>query len=133
MKAWNSTLSPRRAKPRRVRSETPQGDGAGILHPGPFRSEELRELAAKVPHCMRCGKRNELDIVGCHSNSLSLGKGMGLKAADLLAYACPLCHRVFDGEEPGYTAEERELEWLRAMARSEVWRLSEGYLVVRAA
>ena len=72
-KAWNSTLTPRRSKPRRVRKDAPKGEGAAILHPGPFRSEKLRALAAKAPHCMLCGARNTGNVVACHSNSLRDG------------------------------------------------------------
>lgn len=37
----------------------------------------------------------------CHSNSLSDGKGMGLKAPDTAAcFGCSACHRVLDGAAP---------------------------------
>lgn len=46
----------------------------------------------------------------CHSNSLSDGKGMGLKAPDTAAaFGCSTCHAVLDGQLPrpaGMTKED---------------------------
>ena len=132
LKRKSPLLSHHRTKPRRTCSKPQEGMGASTLPPGPFRSQTLRDLAADVPHCMRCGKRNEQDIVGCHSNSLELGKGMSQKAHDLLAYGCRGCHDIFDGITPGYTREEREAEWMKAAIKSMVWLLQEGHLQVAA-
>ena len=129
-RSWNSTLPARRLKPRRT-SDTPSpGEGAAILHPGPWRSEQIKKLAAKAPHCMRCEARNRGDVVGAHSNSLRDGKGMGLKAHDLVAYLCPACHDLVDERAGGWAREDREREFLRAVYRTVLWLLQEGYLKV---
>lgn len=40
-------------------------------------------------------------VVLCHSNQLSDGKGMGLKAPDTEAcFGCSCCHDVLDGRRP---------------------------------
>lgn len=47
-------------------------------------------------------------VVLCHSNQLSDGKGMGLKAPDTEAcFGCSACHDVLDGRRP-------RPEWLTA-------------------
>jgi hypothetical protein len=56
-----------------------------------------------------CNGRNET-VVLCHSNDLSDGKGMGLKARDeCAAYGCDACHAIVDGRAPrpdGMTYEQ---------------------------
>lgn len=46
----------------------------------------------------------------CHSNELSAGKGMGLKAPDTeAAFGCSACHDVLDGRVPRPEGFSREL------------------------
>lgn len=133
MRAWNSTLNTKRERPRRNAPQTPlAGEGAAILHHGPFRSQALRDLAAKVPQCMECGARNRGDVVGCHSNSLQHGKGMGLKAHDVPAYLCGGCHDLLDGRTGDLNRSKKEALFFRAAYKSMVWLLQEGYLQVAA-
>jgi len=133
MKLWNSSLNVKRIKPRRTAPQTPQkGEGAAILHPGPFRSQTIRDLAAEAPHCMECGKRNAGDVVACHPNSLEYGKGMGQKAHDCPAYLCGDCHNLLDGRAGELTADEKAVMFLRAAYRSWVWLMREGHLKVAA-
>lgn len=128
MKPWNSTLNTRRAQPRRKRVQPMAGEGAAILHHGPFRSQTLRDLAAKVPHCMysRCRVMNKGQVVLAHSNHLCDGKGMGLKAHDVPCFICGDCHLQVD--EHG-----RDDIRLDATYNSVAWCLSEGHLQVVAA
>ena len=130
MKAWNSTLSPRRSKPRRVRKDAPKGEGAAILHHGPFRSEELRALAAKAPHCMLCGARNIGNVVACHSNSLRDGKGMGQKANDVVAFLCRECHDQIDGRAGHLTEFEKRVRFLEGVNDTMAWLFQSGHLLV---
>lgn len=132
MKPWNSTLNSKREKPRRVPQEAPKGEGASILHPGPFRSPDLLRLASVVPHCMNCGVKNAGQVVGCHSNSLEHGKGMGLKAHDVPAFLCGECHDLLDGRAGTLTRFEKEVLYLRTSNASMVWLLQSGYLRVAA-
>ena len=47
-----------------------------------------------------CNYRTDTTVL-CHSNNLSDGKGMGLKAPDhIAAYGCCACHDVVDGRAP---------------------------------
>ena len=130
MRAWNSTIPVRRERPRRVRQDEPKGEGAAVLHPGPFRSQTLRDLAAKAPHCFHCGARNRGDVVACHSNSLQHGKGMGQKAHDVPAYLCGECHSLLDGRAGSLTRHEKDVMFLSAAFDSMVWLLQAGYLQV---
>ena len=132
MRGWNSTLNVRRERPRRVRVEEPKGEGAAVLHPGPFRSQALRDLAAKCPKCMHCGTRNRGDVVACHSNSLEHGKGASQKAHDVPAYLCGECHDLLDGRAGSLTRAEKSAMFLEAAYKSMVWLLQEGHLQVAA-
>lgn len=133
MKAWNSTLSPKREKPRRKAQDEPKGLGAATLHPGPFRSPDLLKLASNAPKCMHCSVTNTGQVVGCHPNSLAMGKGMGQKAHDVPAYLCPDCHDLLDGRAEALTRFEKEVLYLRASNASMVWLLQSGHLQVRVA
>ena len=58
------------------------------------RSERLRASANGEP-CVACGSVGT--TVWCHGNESSFGKGMGIKAHDLLGlYLCGGCHRAYD-------------------------------------
>ena len=95
MKPWNSTLNSKREKPRRIAQDTPKGEGAAILHQNVFRCSDLLKLASMAPNCMNCEAKNFGQVVGCHPNGLAMGKGMGQKAHDLVAYLCPECSAKF--------------------------------------
>lgn len=132
MKPWNSTLNTKREKPRRKPQDAPKGEGASVLHPGPFRSSRLLSLASMAPHCMSCGVANTGQVVGCHSNSLQHGKGMGIKAHDVPAYLCGGCHDLLDGRAGDLTPAEKTLMFLDASYKSTVWLCQAGYLQVAA-
>ena len=58
------------------------------------RSERLRQSANGEP-CVACGAVGT--TVWCHSNESSHGKGMSIKAHDLLGlYLCGQCHDLYD-------------------------------------
>ena len=132
MRGWNSTLNVRRERPRRVRAEEPKGEGAAILHPGPYRSQTLRDLAAKCPRCMSCGIWCLGRCMPCHSNELNHGKGMGLKSHDVLAFMCSDCHDLVDGRRGDLTPTEKLLKFLDAVYKTFVWLLEEQHLQVVA-
>lgn len=129
--AWNSTLPVRRERPRRAPRTPEKGEGASVLHPGPFRSQALRDLAAKCPKCMSCGAGNKGDVVACHPNSLEYGKGMSQKAHDCPAYLCGRCHDLLDGRTGHLTLEEKVAMFLRAAYKSWIWLMQSGHLQVR--
>ena len=58
-----------------------------------------------------CNYRTDTTVL-CHSNRLSDGKGIGLKAPDTAAaYGCEACHAVLDGRAPrpeGFTYERMQ-------------------------
>ena len=129
---WNSTLPVRREKPRRRVQETPKGEGAITMHPGPFRSEEMRKLASAAPNCMNCGEVNRGQVVACHSNSLSHGKGIGQKAHDVPAYLCGDCHDLLDGRTGNLTREEKRAMFLESAYKTILWLLQSNHLQVAA-
>lgn len=60
-----------------------------------FVSKKLRD-SARDEDCIWCGT-NDGTTVLAHSNEGAHGKGMGLKAHDLLSlYLCRSCHENFD-------------------------------------
>jgi len=130
MKPWNSTLNSKREKPRRIAQDTPKGEGAAILHQNVFRCPDLLKLASMAPNCMGCGAVNVGQVVGCHPNGLAMGKGMGQKAHDLVAYLCPDCHDLLDGRTGTLTRFEREVLYLRTSNASMVWLFQAGHLKV---
>ncbi len=60
-----------------------------------FRSKALRD-SANGESCVACG-RQDGTVVWAHSNEQSHGKGIGIKAHDLLGnYLCAWCHTLYD-------------------------------------
>jgi len=58
------------------------------------RSERLRK-SANGETCVYCGRQD--GVVWCHSNEQNHGKGMSIKAHDLLGlYLCGTCHDLYD-------------------------------------
>lgn len=127
-RAWNSTLPMRRERPRSTKALPMAGGGAGVLHPGPFRSQLLRDHA-EGDSCAHCGAEDGTTIPA-HSNHQEDGKGMGLKAHDLTAHLCARCHAIVDGVTPGYTQDERDLIFYRAVYKTTVRNLQRGFLKV---
>ena len=73
-------------------------------------SARNEECLIELP--MVCNYRSETTVL-CHSNKLSDGKGMGLKAPDTrAAYGCSSCHDVVDGRapRPDWLTEEDVIE-----------------------
>jgi len=62
-----------------------------------FKSKRLLALAQEADECAFCRTPNDGTIVACHSNKLKHGKGLSLKADDLVAYLCGNCHAMADG------------------------------------
>ncbi|NQE62906.1 hypothetical protein [Caulobacter sp. RHG1] len=96
---------------------------ANYRHPG------LIRLAAKAPHCMLCGVRNEGQVVSAHSNQGRDGKGTGLKASDAaIAFLCWTCHgRVDQGNEPKTVKFDL---WDGAHRKTMRWLLESGHFIV---
>jgi len=96
----------------------------------PYRNQKLRDAAKDVPHCMSCGAANVGQIVLAHSNRLSDGKGMGIKAADVPCFVCNECHDIIDGRRFLGTDHEARIDMLRLEAtyNSVLWCLQEGVL-----
>lgn len=59
-----------------------------------YRNKKLLQ-SANGEKCVACG--STLGVVAAHCNEQQAGKGMGMKAHDLMiAYLCGNCHRVYD-------------------------------------
>lgn len=119
-----SPMPPKRETPRRKGTPSPR-----IKAPANIRSQALRDVAQDCPRCMSCQMPNDGTVVGCHPNGLKYGKGMGLKAHDLLAYCCRRCHDEIDGRAGSMLPHERENLWLDAFYWSTVWLIQSGHLV----
>ena len=73
---------------------------------------------------MGCGATNTGGlIVLAHSNSLSHGRGMGLKAPDDVgsAYLCLSCHDFADGRKGKWSKEMKRSFMERAADKSRRW------------
>jgi len=92
----------------------------------PYRSKEMRDFAKDAPVCFSCHFANFGTVVGCHSNSISNGKGMGIKSSDLLAFMCKDCHDYIDAHWKESKVQET---FYRAVYESTVWLLQTGRLV----
>lgn len=70
--------------------------------------------------------------VWSHANGSAAGKGIGMKAIDLLgAYACFRCHAVYDRQLPlpdGMTRQDVKLAWWEGHARSLVILKQKGLI-----
>ncbi len=103
-----------------------------------FRSRKLLALANGAP-CMNCGVEDGT-VVGAHSNSSTIGKGLAIKADDLPAFLCLRCHDWYDWRDNtdldpsrAYNharAGETESMWLHAFRNSVLWLLKNGKLKV---
>ncbi len=99
-----------------------------------YHNQKLLDLARECPHCMNCGTLNHGQVVGCHSNKIKHGKGMGIKSHDLVAYLCPHCHDYVDGRSsPKATQDERDACYFEAVYKSVVWLLQEGWISLNKA
>ena len=83
-----------------------------------YRNRKLLDLARVAPKCFGCNRDNDGTVVAAHSNSQAMGKGMGIKAADLPAYLCHTCHANIDSPS---NRGEAEAMWFKAHALSMRW------------
>lgn len=89
-----------------------------------YRNKKLLAMAKEVPYCMRCRMPNIGNVVAAHANMQTMGKGMGLKAADIPAFLCQSCHDQVDGREnSGMGTREKHAEWAIAAVLSIRWVL----------
>jgi hypothetical protein len=62
-------------------------------------------------------------VVAAHENSLSAGKGMGIKADDCFAVpACFECHDEYDGRSSAAKLSREDREWYFAKALRRWWK-----------
>jgi len=97
-----------------------------------WRNQLIKDLAREAPHCMRCEKHNEGQVVAAHSNQSRDGKGMSIKAHDFrIAYLDDVCHMEID-QGKGMTREERIEAWEEAHRKTIGWLFEAGHLKVVA-
>jgi hypothetical protein len=98
-----------------------------------YRNPKLLAFAKDAPHCMCCSTPNMGQVVGAHSNKLRHGKGKGIKAHDLVAYLCQLCHDTYDGRiASSLTRDDKDLMFLDAYYASMLWLFQSGRLRIAA-
>lgn len=88
-----------------------------------YRNPALLDLARHAPRCFCCGQANDGTVVAAHANLIELGKGMGIKAADIPAFLCHVCHDLIDGRDSRWDRVKRTDEWYRAAVLSMRWAL----------
>lgn len=94
------------------------------------KQQKLRDSAKFAPYCMGCSKPNHDGHQLClaHSNSLSDGKGRGLKAIDSQGSAilCNDCHNYADGRGEKATRAEMQDFHYSAHCRTRLWWIKMG-------
>lgn len=93
-----------------------------------YRNKKLLALAKMAPICFRCGNHNDGTVVAAHANMQSMGKGIGIKAADIPAFVCARCHDEIDGRvksSPSFSSSSfyRSAEWALAAVKTMRWVL----------
>lgn len=97
-----------------------------------LRLPKLLKLAKEAPICMCCQSANDGTVVGAHPNGHEFGKGVGLKAHDLVAYMCMDCHDWYDGRRPGWNAIQKRQAWHMAFYRTMLWLFQDsGHITVK--
>ena len=96
-----------------------------------YRNKNLLRWAKRAPVCFMCHRRNDGTVVAAHSNSLTDGKGMGIKAHDYrVAFVCYECHTYIDQSKA--SAEEKRCAWENAHYDTIGWLFDVGALEVRS-
>lgn len=97
-----------------------------------FRSKRLLNAAhgqqcmVKIPNVCN---GNPDTTVAAHSNQLTHGKGMGIKAHDcFIAWACSDCHREID--QGKMNKEDKQYYWQQGFERTLLAMLQFGIIVV---
>lgn len=88
-----------------------------------YRNRKVLAIIKKSPKCFGCGRANDGTVVGAHANSHAMGKGLGIKAADLVAALCSECHAGYDGVAPGAIVHNSHEQWAWAAIRTMRWVL----------
>lgn len=96
-----------------------------------YRNQKLRDLAREAEYCCSCKKPNDGTVVAAHSNAQKHGKGLGVKAHDVVCYVCKDCHDLLDGRTGGLTRAEAYLMFLEAVYETVLWLLRTGRMVVK--
>ena len=91
----------------------------------PYRNPRLLQLAHHAPQCFLCSRTDTETVVAAHAvMGGSLGKGMGQKPADVVAFVCGPCHDWIDGRvKSESTLRQRHAHWSDAAVRSMAWAL----------
>ena len=94
-----------------------------------YRNKKLLEAVRDAP-CQYCGTQDGT-VVAAHSNSLSDGKGRGLKAHDYkIAALCFRCHAELDQGTRLSKLERREM-WLDAHVKTIAWLFENEKVVMK--
>lgn len=86
-----------------------------------FHSSKILESAKGQPCTIRLPgicNNDKTTTVACHLNYGWAGKGLGIKAEDIVCFCCSDCHRVMDGQdEKAWLTiyEDKHYFWLRGL------------------
>lgn len=92
-------------------------------------AHEMRTCQVQIPGV--CQGESPEGLEPAHGNWQWLGRGVGHKATDIFAAACPACHRALD-VSAGSTMfrEAREEYWQRGAIRTMLYMLEHGWLTI---
>lgn len=88
-----------------------------------YRNRKVLAIVRNAPQCFGCGRPNDGTVVGAHCNSQMMGKGLGIKAADVPAGLCYDCHASYDGRSSGAIVHNSHEQWAWAAIRTMRWIL----------
>ena len=97
------------------------------------RSAKGEECQVRLPHWCSFDRST---VVWSHANGSAAGKGIGMKASDLIgAYACFACHQAYDRQRkpPHLTRDEIEVAWWEGHARSLILLEAKGLISTKRA
>ena len=103
--------------------------GAHLKGVDMYRNKKLLEAVRDAP-CQHCGSQDGT-VVAAHSNSLSDGKGRGIKAHDYkIAAMCFTCHTELDQGNRLTKLERREM-WQDAHIKTIAWLFENDKVTVK--
>ena len=99
-----------------------------IVQKTPYVRSKAAMVVARDMPCGNCGAQDGT-VCGAHPNWSWAGKGKSIKANDVVASLCAVCHRELD-QGSKLSRAEREEMWLRAFYQTMLHGFSSGKFTV---
>lgn len=90
-------------------------------------AHEMRQCLVQIPDA--CQGESPEGLEPAHANWQMHGRGLGHKADDVFAAACPGCHRALDGGNR-LSRADRIFYWHRGAIRTWAYLMQHGWLTI---